>query len=208
MKISTVFTLSAFALVLAGCETTTSDNPLSVTTSNPLADSDFQTFSLEKRDFDYAASKALNQFLDEPNSIKPDGGRWVTQLYQITNDTTVNVDIRTLTQQLKRKMRRSGRFIFTSATGDDQTNSLSDQRALAESDLFDQSTVADSGTVIAPELSIEGGIFSNVVTSSDNKKQQISYVFTLEVIDIDTGLIIFETLIDIDKAGSNKNFSW
>ncbi len=202
-------------IVLAGCTATTGG----VTTTNPLAGgapkqninqnkSDFASLAIELIDIEYAVVKAVEDFLDETNSIKPEGGRWVTQLSQITNDTPVNLDVRTLTEQLKRKLRRSGRFIFTAATGDSQTSTLSDQRALSESDLFDQSTVAGSGTVIAPELSIEGGILTNIVTSTNQKKQRVSYIFALSVIDIDTGLIIFDSYNEIKKTGSNQNFSW
>ncbi len=194
-------------LLLSGCASNRveSSNPLS---TNSQRVGGFESLSLTSEDFDYAVQTAVQEFLDEPMSQNPEGGRWVVDISDVINDTTVMFDTSAVTSQLKRELRRSGKFIFTAATGQDVAGSIAQQRQLSNSELFDQSTTASNGTVIAPDLTMVGAIRSRNVRSPDGRKQSQSYAFDLSVVDIDTGLILFETYVTIDKVGANKNFSW
>ena len=192
------------ALLMSGCATNR------VKSSNPLSQNgdDFQSMSLTSTDFQYAVETAVKQFLEEPLSQNPDGGRWVVDINDVINDTPIMFDTSAVTSQLKRELRMSGKFIFTAATGQERAKTISQQRELKNSKLFDQSTVAVNGTVVAPDLSIVGAIRSRNVRSPDGKKQNQTYAFDLSVVDINSGLIIFETYVTIDKIGANKNFVW
>lgn len=203
-----IFLLMSAAVVLTGCvqNAVVSSNPNSET--NLGVKNAFESFGLTGVDFGYAASEAVEQFLEDPNSNKPGGGRYVVSLEDVTNDTTFDVDTRDLTSQMKRKMRMSGRFIFTAAVGENAHKMVGQSRELSRSKLVDQSSVAKNGTVIAPELFMYGSIRQNTNVSGDAKKQRLDYAFDLSVVDIDTGLIIFESYIPIDKTGSNRNFAW
>lgn len=185
-----------------------------IVSSNPNSEKNlgvkdpFESFQLIGLDFGYAASEAVEQFFEAPNSNKPGGGRYVIALDSVTNDTTFDIDTRDLTSQMKRKMRMSGRFVFTAAVGSERQSMVNSARELQRSKLMDQSTVAKNNTVIAPELFIYGSIRQNTSESLDRSRQRLDYVFDLSVVDIDTGLIIFESYVPIDKTGSNKNFAW
>lgn len=195
--------LSVVSLILTSCASNR------VKTSNPLSgDDDFQSMSLTSTDFQYAVETAVKQFLAEPLSQNPEGGRWVVDINDVINDTPVMFDTSAVTAQLKRELRRSGKFIFTAATGQERAKTISQQRELKNSKLFDQSTVAVNGTVVAPDLSIVGAIRSRNVRSPNGKKQNQTYAFDLSVVDINSGLILFETYVTIDKIGANKNFVW
>lgn len=199
--------LFAAAMVLSGCGST-------VVSSNPNSEANlgvrngFESFGLTGTDFGFAANQAVEQFLEDPNSNKPSGGRYVVALDDVTNDTTFDVDTRDLTSQMKRKMRLSGRFMFTASVGSERQDMIGEARELSRSRLMDQSTVAQNNTVIAPELFMYGSIRQNTNVSGDARKQRLDYSFDLSVVDIDTGLIIFESYVPIDKTGSNKNFAW
>lgn len=197
----------ALALLLGACASNRVD------TTNPLAaesqkSGGLESMSLTSHDFQYAVETAVDEFLAEPLSNNPSGGRWVVEISDVINDTTVMFDTSAVTSQMKSKLRRSGRFIFTAATGQDRAATLVDQRELQNSSLFDQSTVAVGGTVVAPELSIVGAVRSRNVYSPDRRKQSQAYAFDFSVIDINSGLILFETYVTIDKVGANKNFAW
>lgn len=207
IKYRSIALLALFAL--AGC----TSNPAVVST-NPLSGSAtgnknaYESFAITSTDIGYAANEAVQQFLEAPESMKPGGGRYVIAVDQIINDTLNNFETRRLTAQIKRKLRQSNRFRFTNAIGADQTKAIIDERELQDSKLFDQSTVAQDGTLAAPEIYLTGAIVVDATRSGDGKKQQLNYAFMLEVVDKVRGYVLFDSYIEIDKTGSNKNFAW
>jgi PBP1b-binding outer membrane lipoprotein LpoB len=53
-----------------------------------------------------------------------------------------------------------------------------------------------------------GEISQTTNISADRSKQQLEYEFRLRVTDLSSGIILFDSLVPIDKRGSNKNFAW
>jgi hypothetical protein len=200
--------IATLALALAGCET------IPVHSSNPNAglsttgDKALVAFGLQSVDFEYAANQAVQEFLESPFSRKPGGGRWVVQMGEVVNDTTYRIDTASMTSRMKRAMTKTGQFIFTGATGRERTDFVADSRQLRKSAMFDKSTVARNGTVVAPDLEMLGGIRQRTVVSADRARQQLEYEFDFRVVERDTGLEIFQSFIPIEKLGSNKSFAW
>jgi Collagen-binding surface adhesin SpaP (antigen I/II family) len=196
------------AALLAGCQT------IPVTSSNPAANQSrtgepgLVSFGLQSVDFEYAASKAVQEFLESPFSKKPGGGRWVVQMGEVVNDTTFHIDTASMTSRMKIAMTRTGQFIFTGATGRDRTDFVADARQLSKSRMFDQKTVARNGTVVAADLEMLGAIRQRTVVGADQRQQQLEYEFDFRVVERDTGLEIFQSFIPIEKLGSNKSFAW
>lgn len=203
-----VLVITSMALALAGCET------IPVHSSNPNAtmsttgDKALVAFGLQSVDFEYAANLAVQEFLESPFSRKPGGGRWVVQMGEVVNDTTFRIDTASMTSRMKRAMTKTGQFIFTGATGRERTDFVADSRQLRKSAMFDKSTVARNGTVVAPDLEMLGSIRQRTVVSADQARQQLEYEFDFRVVERDTGLEIFQSFIPIDKQGSNKSFAW
>lgn len=203
-----VLVITSMALALAGCET------IPVHSSNPNAtisttgDKALVAFGLQSVDFEYAANQAVQEFLESPFARKPGGGRWVVQMGEVVNDTTFRIDTASMTSRMKRAMTKTGQFIFTGATGRERTDFVADSRQLRKSAMFDKSTVARNGTVVAPDLEMLGGIRQRTVVSADRARQQLEYEFDFRVVERDTGLEIFQSFIPIDKQGSNKSFAW
>lgn len=198
----------AMAATLAGCQT------MPVTSSNPNAELSrtgqpaMVSFGLQNTDFEYAANQAVMQFLESPFVTNPKQNRWVVQMGEVVNDTTYRIDTASMTSRMKMAMTRSGRFVFTGATGSERTNFVADSRQLSKSRMFDQKTVARQGTVIAPDLEMSGAIRQRTVVSADHKQQQMEYEFDFRVVERDTGLEIFQAFIPIEKLGPNKSFAW
>src|SRR5690606_8200576 len=153
----------ATATLLAGCQT------IPVTSSNPNAELSrtgkpaLVSFGLQNTDFEYAANKAVQEFLESPFSKKPGGGRWGVPMGEGVNDTTFRIDTASMTSRMKIAMTKTGQFIFTGATGRERTDFVADSRQLSKSRLFDKKTVARSGTVIAPDLEMAGSIRQRTV---------------------------------------------
>jgi len=192
--------LLALPLLLTACAST-------VVTSNPRASKDgINTFGLTTVDFEFAAKKSLDEFMMSPWLAKKEG-RWLVQIGNVRNETTQEVDTKRLTQRMMSHMTRNGKFAFSSVGGSLADSNVKDYRQLDNSDLYDQDTGA-KGKAIKSDLSMIGEIAQTTNVSADRSKQQLEYEFRLRVTDLASGVIVFDSLVPIDKLGSNKNFSW
>lgn len=198
--------VAAISMALAGCQTP-------ITSSNPNAnlsrtgEPGMVSFGLQSVDFEYAAKQAVEEFLESP-FLNAKKGRWVVQMGEVINDTTYRINTASMTSRMKNSMTRTGKFIFTGATGRERTRFVGDSRQLSKSKMFDQSTVKRNGTVVAPDLEMSGAIRQRTVIGANSKQQQMEYEFDFRVVEADTGLEIFQSFIPIEKLGSNKNFAW
>ncbi len=178
-----------------------------VSTTNPMASKkEINTFGLSTVDFDYAAKSALDEFMMSPWLAKKEG-RWLVQIGNVRNETVQEVDTKRLTQRMVSYMTKSGKFAFSSVGGSLADKSVKEYRQLEKSDLYDQDT-GGKGKVVKPDLSMIGEISQTTNISADRSKQQLEYEFRLRVTDLSSGIILFDSLVPIDKRGSNKNFAW
>jgi hypothetical protein len=178
-----------------------------VSTTNPMASKkEIDTFGLSTVDFDYAAKSALDEFMMSPWLAKKEG-RWLVQIGNVRNETVQEVDTKRLTQRMVSYMTKSGKFAFSSVGGSLADKSVKEYRQLEKSDLYDQDT-GGKGKVVKPDLSMIGEISQTTNISADRSKQQLEYEFRLRVTDLSSGIILFDSLVPIDKRGSNKNFAW
>lgn len=204
-----IIVLTFTSLLLTGCQT---GSP--VFSSNPNANRSttggqaIQTLALTTVDFEYAAKTAVDKFLKSKRAQKPGGGSWVTQMGEVINDTALRISTQSITDRMKEYMNDSGAFIFTGATGSEKTSFVGDSRQLNKSAMFDKKTTAKNGTVVAPDFSMSGAIRQRTVVGADRQAQQIEYEFSFKVVDADTGFEVFQTLVPIEKLGSNANFAW
>ena len=178
-----------------------------VSTTNPMASKkEINTFGLSTVDFDYAAKSALDEFMMSPWLAKKEG-RWLVQIGNVRNETVQEVDTKRLTQRMVSYMTKTGKFAFSSVGGSLADSNVKDYRQLEKSDTYDQET-GGKGKVVKPDLSMIGEISQTTNISADRSKQQLEYEFRLRVTDLSSGIILFDSLVPIDKRGSNKNFAW
>ena len=178
-----------------------------VSTTNPMASKkEIDTFGLTTIDFEFAAKSALDEFMMSPWLAKKEG-RWLVQIGNVRNETVQEVDTKRLTQRMVSYMTKSGKFAFSSVGGSLADKSVKEYRQLEKSDLYDQDT-GGKGNVVKPDLSMIGEISQTTNVSADRSKQQLEYEFRLRVTDLSSGIILFDSLVPIDKRGSNKNFAW
>lgn len=194
------------SLLLAGCQTT-------VNTSNTLANQTrdqrvgVDTMSLESIDFEFAAKEAVDQFLQSPWYNNGKNRRWVVYMGEVINDSTSDINTRRMTDRMRQYMTRSANFMFTAAVGSEASRGVSAYRQLERSSMFDQRTGA-SGLAVKPDLEMSGAIRSATNVSADRRRQAVEYEFSFRVVELGSGLEIFQGFVPINKAGSNRNFSW
>ncbi|MEN9776197.1 MAG: hypothetical protein RL322_3267 [Pseudomonadota bacterium] len=194
------------ALLLTGCET-------AVKTSNTLANQTrdqrvgVDTLQLESVDFEFAAKDAVDQFLQSPWYANGKRRRWVVYMGEVINDSTNDINTRRMTDRMRQYMTRSANFVFTAAVGSEASRGVSAYRQLDRSAMFDQRTGA-SGLAVKPDLEMSGSIRSATVVSNNRSRQALEYEFSFRVVELGSGLEIFQAFVPINKAGSNRNFAW
>ena len=96
-----IVALSLISLSLVGCETmspVTSTNPNASRSSAPGGSG--VSMQLQSVDFQYAAKKSVDEFLESKFSSKPGGGRYVVAMGEVVNDTTLDIRTTSLTSQM------------------------------------------------------------------------------------------------------------
>ena len=176
---------------------------------NMANDNGQAVMGLDYRDFEQAASDAVQSMLQSGAVNKRDGGRYVLAISRIVNDTMQRIDTDLLVKKIRVDLLQSGRVVVTTAVGADgaEDKMAMQARELRESDEFNQSTVAKKGQMIAPELSLSGKIIQRNVYVN-KKTQQVEYYFQLTLTDINTGLAYWEGESVIGKRGSSKHVAW
>ncbi len=152
----------------------------------------------------------INSILDYPGfaNICP-YQRKLIAMGKMVNDTPQRIDMDKLTAKITSALRKSGKFILTSAVaaGGALDSVSEDVRELRDNDEFDQQTIADKGTLVSPDFSLTGKIRQDNAKLK-SKKVQVEYFFLLRVTDLNSGLVYWEDEQTIDKVGSNKSVTW
>lgn len=198
-KLPIVFCISM--LMLSGCATPTRY-------IDPAADDGPVTMTMDYRDFEKAATEAVDDMLASGAVSKPNGERYIMVVSRVTNDTMQRIDTDQLTKKIRVALLRSGKVVTTTAVGlEGAEDEMSARvRELRESEEFDQSGVQRKGTLKAPDLSLSGKILQR--NHKAGKEQQVEYYIQLSLTDLTTGLAIWEAETPIIKRGSNESVSW
>lgn len=204
MKKIALISVVVGALFFNGC----TNQPFYTDNSGTINQGPTVTMGLSNEDFEIAAEAMINSLLSDP-AFKNQNLRKVVAMGRIVNDTALRLDTQKLTRKITQAMRKSGKFILTSAvaSGGAIDSMSEDIRELRENDEFNQNTIAKKGTLIAPDFSLFGKIRQdNIKLSNGNVK--VEYLFLLGLTDLNSGLVYWEDEKTINKAGSDKTVTW
>lgn len=203
MKFAKIFLVIMFPLLLSAC----ASNVQMVDTQSDQGEA---VVGLDYRDFEGAASDAVQSMLGSGALENPRGGRYVVMISRITNDTMQRIDTDQLVRKIRIEMLNSGRAVVTTAVGgngpDDQANYQVREELRGNAE-FDQRGVQQQGTLQAPDLSLSGKILQRNI-KMNGSRQQIEYYFMLTLTDLKSGLAIWENEYPIIKRASGKSVAW
>lgn len=203
MRLSTSLLSGALALLLlsSGCE--------SVKNIDLENDTGHAVMGLDYRDFQAAADELVQSLLASGALKRPDGGRYVMTTGRIVNDTMQRINTSQLMAKIEESMLNSGQVVMTAAVGGEGAPDamVHEVRQLRKDEEFNQATIAQKGTLIAPDMSISGMILQRDIRYS-RSKTQVEYYFQLRVASITTGLVHWQRETIIGKRGSSKSVSW
>lgn len=190
----------ALCAVLAGCGGThvvDLENEREVTAMQDVME-------LEYRDWEKTAAKMTDSML-KSNALtgvnKP-----VIAVVDIKNDTMQRFDTDILIKKIRTTVLKSGRAqIATNFTGEDTTSNKT--RNIRGNDEYDQSTFAQKGTLVAPNMSLSGKMIQrNLKLSSgwfSSTDTRVEYYLQLTLTDLKTGLSVWEDEQPIVKEGDH-----
>lgn len=194
--------VSAMTLVmLGGCKTTTTYIDAADSKTNVVAALSYADFSKSANEM--ADGIIESKLMNHPQSDA--GGRYIIYVNGIENDTMQRIDTDQLTKSLRVKMLNSGKFLVTTAFGEDDATTK--MRALKDSKMVKQSSVKGNNEVMAPDFSLSGKIMQRNSTL-DNGDTRIEYYFQLSMTNINNGLAYYEGERVVGKVADGSSVSW
>ena len=159
---------------------------------------------LEYRDWTSTAETMTKSMLESKaftSHKKP-----VIAMGKIINDTAQRFDTDILTKKIRTTLLKSGTAqIATNFSGEDTTSNT--VRNIRGNDEYDAVTIAQKGTLIAPNMSLSGKMLqrnmklkSGWFSSNDTR---VEYYLQLTLTDLNTGLSIWEDEKPIIKEGDH-----
>jgi uncharacterized protein (TIGR02722 family) len=203
MKALAISLMIAGVLFFTGCATKPHLVGVESTEDMPI------TMSIDRRDFEKAADEAIQGLLASGVLGKADGNRYVIAMGRMVNDTTQRIDTDMLMKKIRIAMLKSGKAIITTAVaaGGPEDEMTKEVRRLRIDDEFKQSTIAEKGTIYAPDMSLAGKIMQRIVKVG-SRDQLVEYYFHLTLTDLENGLAIWEGESIVGKVGSNDSVIW
>lgn len=172
---------------------------------------EYTTTGLDYHDIANAAEQSVKSLLSSSYTKKINSERpKVLAISDVVNDTMQMIDTEQLTRKVTRDMRNSGKYILTlaiSGSGGSKDAMIDSARDTRYNDEFNQYSTIEKGELIAPELSLSGKIIQKN-TKISSSKQRIDYYFLLTLVDIKSGLVLWDDEVNIIKVGSNKSVAW
>jgi len=201
-KIQQLITLSISALLLTACGS--APKRIDATGNEGIVSID----NVDFKDWQIAAEKGIRSLLESGTLNRNDNRKNIIMISSVKNSTTQHINTRILTDKIRQALLRSGKALTTTAisgTGADDAASRQ-VRDLANDPMFNQNTVQQSGTVIAPDMSLSGEIVQQ--QNSLGRREESYFFFHLSLTDLTTGLAVWEDNVEIVKQGKKPLLGW
>ncbi|RDU57319.1 penicillin-binding protein activator LpoB [Helicobacter sp. MIT 99-5507] len=197
-----LFTL--ICIIFVGCHTKTQYIELDQS-------KEYTTTGLDYHDIANAAEQSVKSLLSSGYAKRLDSSKpKVLVISDVLNDTMQMINTEQLTRKITRDLRNSGKFILTlalSSNGSSKDPMIDISREARDNAEFNQYTTIEQGELIAPELSLSGRIVQKNARVSSSE-QRIDYYFLLTLVDLKSGLVLWDDEVNIIKLGSNKSVAW
>lgn len=200
--IFTAMALSLSMVLLSGC----GSDPQRI---NPQSNQGLTTTDdINFKDWQIAAEGAINSLLQSGTLKRADGRKSVVMVSVVKNSTRQHINTRILTDKIRQAILRSGQAVTTTAVGGNGPDDMATKqvRNLADDEMFNQNTVQQNGTAIAPDMSLAGEIVQQQATSG--RTEESYFFFHLTLTDLKTGLAVWEDNFEVAKQGTKPLMGW
>lgn len=169
---------------------------------------DFVSFGLDNHDIGDILQKQVDSLLNHQN-IKKQNEPKVLTIGAIENETSENIDIEVIANELTRHLSNSGKFVIVNAGRDKKIEQIiKDSRKLRQNAEYNQYTTIEQGNLIAPHYALTGKITQRTKAIGDDEINE--YVFSFTLTDLQLGAVRWVDTKQISKKLPKKevaNFS-
>ena len=192
-----VLSIAALSFLYAGCATTPSvsyGSPEQVETV---------TEKFGSTDLQMIAEKMVNSLLASP--VLSDGKRPVLYVHQVKNRTDEHIDTVSVTDKIKVTLLKSGKVRF-SAVSEANDEILRQLEYQTSSGAVNPSTAKALGKQVGADYFLYGELAS--IRKSAGRVKDVYYKFTLNLVNIQTGLIEWADEKEIGKQAKKPLLGW
>jgi hypothetical protein len=122
----------------------------------------------------------------------------------MTNNTSEHIDTGAITDSISTRLINSGKFQFVDMS---QANAIKQQLQYQnQSGMVDKQTAIAIGQQIGAQYMFYGDISS--INAQNNSQSSMFYQITMKLLDLRTGVIVWQGEQQIRKVAVRKAFSW
>ena len=198
LRLISVVVPLAMGLGLSGC----SSNP-TITYQDPNA---VQTTALgySSTDLQSITNKMVDEMLTSPLVQKITANAPpVLYVGTVENNSDQHIDVQALTNAISTRLIQSGKFQFVDMS---QVKAIQAQLAYQHSGVVDQNTAAQIGRQVGAQYMLYGDISS--ISQRNSSEQTLYLQVTMKLLNIQTGMIVWQGEKQISKAANRKTFSF
>lgn len=182
------------ALLVTGCQQVRYGDPTATETV---------TIDFGSTDLQMIANQMVDDMLVFPPVVQMTSERRpVVFVDQVQNRTTEHIDTENITDSIRTKLIQSGKFRFVDMTNVERVRQQLEYQA--GSGMVDPSTATAIGRQIGAEFMLYGALTS--ITKRDGGTQDVYYKFTLNLMNLETGIIEWASEKEIRKTESRSLF--
>lgn len=182
--------LLASALILTGCQRVQYGDPTATETL---------TVDFGSTDLQMIANQMVDDLLVFPPIVQlTRDHRPVVFVDRVQNRTTEHVDTENVTDSIRTKLIQSGKFRFVDMTVVDRVQQQMDFQT--QSGMVNRETAVRMGQQIGAEFMLYGALTS--ITKRSGSSQDVYYKFTLNMMNLETGIIEWSSEKEIRKSRS------
>ena len=190
-KLAFVFCIMCIVCIFSAC----SSKPKYVKNTK-----DYTSFGLDSHDIKKAIEDSANSLINS-DFAKTLEGKKVIAISDIENKTDEEIDIEYLSRNLARKLRNSKKFVLTNAiagSGSSTDKMIKNSRGLRDDEEYNQYTVQEKGSLIAPDFSLSGKI--NKTQKEVDKNLVVEYQLLLTLTGLKNGIVFWDDEKQIAKV--------
>jgi hypothetical protein len=204
MKIKHIASISIISIIFAGCGGAgiSPDNSSGGVSYKNTQDVEQTTLNFGSTDLKLIAEKMVNSLLSTP--ILDGSKRPVVMLSKVKNKTSEHIDTKSITDKIKSSLLKSGRVRVTSYNEIGQE--LQSELDYQSSKYVNQKSAKKIGEQIGADYKIYGEITS--ITKVNGNTTDVYYKMTLNLANIENGLIEWADEKEIRKVGEKALFSY
>lgn len=187
---------AAVALFLAGCETTPETRTIDAKGPEAL-----NTSSINSQDWANAADQLVASLLSSNALDRAPVQPAVLAVDRVINNTTLSIDTDLLIKKIRVALTQTGKVAVTNTMG------LGERAVVAsEAAELEEMTTGKKQKLKAPNYTLYGKLIQQ--TDREGSKTQNTYSFQMSLVDVKTGLTVWEEERTIAKMTKRPTVGW